>query len=69
MNLEFFIKEEQFIQAQPLELDRFISFCKKRKLNVNRELLEFFDNKRLFFPILRIKRPKIKEKIERISEN
>lgn len=69
MNLDFFIEEEQYIQCSPLELDSFISYCKKRGINITKNQLEFLEKKKLFFPTLRIKRPKYREKIERVSNN
>jgi hypothetical protein len=69
MDINIFIDEEQYIQCRPLGVDGFIAYCKERGLSVDKSKLEYFEKKKLFFPILRIKRPKYKEKIERISEN
>ncbi|MCG7853259.1 MAG: hypothetical protein MIO92_12125 [Methanosarcinaceae archaeon] len=69
MDIERFIEEEQFIQCQPLRVDAFISYCEKRGLSISKMQLEYFEKNKLFFPLLRIKKRKYKEKIVRISEN
>ncbi|MBC8526514.1 MAG: hypothetical protein H8D22_06585, partial [Candidatus Cloacimonetes bacterium] len=63
------IEDEQYIQCALLELDKFISFCREREVIVTKSQLEFFEKKKLFFPILRIKKPKYKEKIETTPNN
>jgi hypothetical protein len=69
MDIERFIEEEQFIQCQPLRVDAFISYCEKRGLSVCKKQLEYFEKNKLFFPLLRVKKRKYKEKLVRISEN
>ncbi len=53
MNLKLLIDSESFSQNFPIELRDFIGYCKDRDINVNEEILEYLEEKRLFFPIFR----------------
>lgn len=55
MNLKELIFREAFHQNFPLDANKFIDYCKKRGLNIDREYLEYLEKKRLFIPIMRVK--------------
>jgi len=57
-----FFKEEKYLQNYPLETKNFISFCKQRGLEISEKELEFLEKEKLFFPIFRIRLPKLIEK-------
>ena len=40
--LEYYFEEEVYLQNLPLKMDKFIKFCKKRGININKEKLEDF---------------------------
>ena len=64
IDLKYLIENECFIQCEPLPSDKFISFCKDRGIFITRKELERFEKLGLFFPIARVKYPKIRQKIE-----
>lgn len=55
--LQDFIEREMYLQNPPIEMDKFIDFCKKRGIEATKEELEFFEKEKLLFPIIRIERP------------
>lgn len=59
--LRRFIEEMNYLQNQPLKTEDFIEFCKKRGIETNKSELEFFEKKKLLFPIIRIEKPIIEE--------
>lgn len=52
--LEYYFEEEVYLQNLPLKMDKFIKFCKKRGININKEKLEDLEKNNLFYPIFRI---------------
>ena len=54
MNLKELIIQEAFYQNFPLDVDKFIAYCKERGLNVNRRYLEDLEKEALFRPIMRV---------------
>lgn len=67
LNLKHIIKNEFFIICPFLPTDRFISYCKDRDVRTSREQLEQFEKLGIFYPIARVRHPKIKIKIEYID--
>ncbi|MBN2287653.1 MAG: hypothetical protein JXI43_14495 [Tissierellales bacterium] len=67
LTLKQLIEKEYLIVCSLLDIDRFISFCKERSINTSKQQLEQFERLRIFFPIARIARPKVKEKIEYLN--
>ncbi len=63
-NLKYIIENEFFITCPFLSTDRFISHCKDRGVRTSRKQLEQFEKLRIFYPIARVRYPKIKIKIE-----
>lgn len=64
ISLQKLIEKEYFILCSFLTTDQFVSYCKDRSINTSRQQLEQFEKLGIFFPIARIKIPKIKIKIE-----
>jgi hypothetical protein len=54
MNVKELIHQEAFYQNFPLEVDKFIDYCKERGINVNRRYLEYLEKEGLFRPIMRV---------------
>lgn len=54
MNVKELILQEAFYQNFPLEVNKFIDYCKERGLNVNRGYLEDIEREGLFRPIMRV---------------
>jgi hypothetical protein len=54
MNVKELILQEAFYQNFPLEVEKFIDYCKERGLNVNRRYLEYLEQEGLFRPIMRV---------------
>ena len=54
MNVKELILQEAFYQNFPLEVNKFIDYCKERDLNVNRGYLENIEREGLFRPIMRV---------------
>ncbi|RKX45039.1 MAG: hypothetical protein DRP27_05150 [Thermotogae bacterium] len=54
MNVKELILQEAFYQNFPLEVNKFIGYCKERGLNVNRGYLEDIEREGLFRPIMRV---------------
>lgn len=64
IDLKKIIDHESFIQCPFLITRQFISYCKKRSVHTSEKQLELFEKLGLFFPIARVKFPKIKIKVE-----
>ena len=57
MNLEFlkyYIEAELYLQNSPMNMKKFIDFCKKRAIKINDKKLEELEEKKLFYPIFRV---------------
>jgi len=67
LTLKQLIEKEYLIVCPLLDINRFISFCKERSINTSKEQLKQFEKLGIFFPIARIARPKVKEKIEYLN--
>jgi hypothetical protein len=67
ISLQNLIEKEHFILCSFLTTNEFISYCKDRSINTSREQLEQLEKLGIFFPIARVKIPKIKIKIEYID--
>jgi hypothetical protein len=67
IKIQKLIEKEYFITCPFLATDQFISYCKDRSINTSRQQLEQFEKLGIFFPIARVKIPKIKIKIEYIE--
>jgi hypothetical protein len=62
------IENEFFIACPLLSTDQFISYCKDRGIRTSKEQLEQFEKLGIFYPIARVRYPKIKIKIEYIDD-
>jgi len=67
-NLKYIIENEFFIICPFLPTDRFVSYCRNRGVRTSRKQLEQFEKLGIFYPIARVRYPKIKIKIEYIDE-
>jgi hypothetical protein len=67
-NLNYMIENEFFIACPLLSIDQFISYCKDRGIQTSKEQLEQFEKLGIFYPIARVRYPKIKIKIEYIDD-
>ncbi len=67
LTLKQLIEKEYLIVCPLLDINRFISFCIERSINTSKEQLKQFERLGIFFPIARIARPKVKEKIEYLN--
>jgi hypothetical protein len=63
--LHYLVEQELYVVCGLLRADDFISYCKERDIGVSRERLEQLEKLGLLYPLARIKRPKIKIKLER----
>lgn len=63
-NLKYIIENELFITCSFLSTDQFISYCKDRGIRTSRKQLEQFEKLRIFYPVARVKYPKVKKKVE-----
>jgi hypothetical protein len=54
MNVKELIHQEAFYQNFPLEVDKFIEYCKERGLNIDRKHFEYLEKEGLFRPIMRV---------------
>ena len=66
-NLKYIIENELVISCPFLSTDQFISYCKDRGIQTSRKQLERFEKLGIFYPIVRVRYPKIKIKIEYID--
>lgn len=67
-DLKCIIENEFFITCPLLPTDLFVSYCIDRDIQTSRNQLEQFEKLGIFYPIARIRRPKIKIKIEYIDD-
>jgi hypothetical protein len=67
MDLKRIIENESFIVCRPLSSNDFISFCKARGVDVDRNRLEQLEHLQLFYPIARIRSTKHKVKIRDVE--
>ena len=63
-SLEYIFNNEHFIVCPFLTTDRFISYCKDRGIQTSLEQLERFEQLGIFYPLARVKYPKLKIKVE-----
>jgi hypothetical protein len=63
--LRYLVKNELYVICGLLRADDFISYCKQRDLAVSRERLEQLEKLGVLYPVARVRRPKIKIKLER----
>jgi hypothetical protein len=63
--LRLLLELDAFRLCPPLPTDRFIDWCKKCGVDVSAELLEQFEKKGLFLPLLRVRFPIYREKRRR----
>ena len=63
--LRLLLELDSFRLSPPLPVDRFIDWCKKCGVDVSQELLEQFEKKGLFLPLLRVRFPMYREKHRR----
>ena len=67
ISLQKFIEKEYFIICPLLTTDQFISYCKDRSINTSRKQLEQLEKLGIFYPIVRVKLPKRKIKIQYVE--
>lgn len=65
--LKYIIENELFITCPFLSTRRFILYCKERAILTSREQLELFEKLRVFYPIARVKYPKVRKKVEYVN--
>jgi hypothetical protein len=63
--LRYLVENELYIVCGLLRADDFLSYCKERDVNVSLERLEQLEKLGVLYPVARIRRPKIKIKLER----
>ena len=68
INLQYIVENEFYKTVPLISTNDFISYCKKRSINISKEKLEKYEELRLFYPLARVELPKIKIKVE-YSEN
>jgi len=66
-SLKYIIENEHFIICPFLPTDQFIQYCKDRGIQISRKQLEQFEKLEIFYPIARVRYPKIKTKIEYVD--
>ncbi|MDA2916225.1 hypothetical protein MYX64_05205 [Nitrospinae bacterium AH_259_B05_G02_I21] len=66
-DLKYLIENELFITRPLISTDKFISYCKERGIRTSKQQLEQFENLGVFYPISRVRFPKIKTKIEYVD--
>lgn len=64
LKLEYAIDNELFIISPLLHEDQFIAYCKDRGIPTSKEQLEQFEKLGIFYPIARVKYPRVKMKVE-----
>ncbi len=64
ISLKKLIENESFVLCPFVTTDKFISYCKERGIQTSKGQLEQFEKLGIFFPVARVKFPKIKIKIE-----
>jgi len=53
--LKYYFDEQLYLQNLPLKMDKFIKFCEKRGIIINKQILEDLEKNNLFYPMFRIK--------------
>lgn len=51
--LKYYIETELYLQNSPMNMKKFIDFCKKRGIKIDDEKLEELEEKKLFYPLFR----------------
>lgn len=64
IDLAALIENEWFIVCDLPPADQFIKFCRDRGIDTSREQLEQFEKLKLFYPLARVRFPKVPIKIE-----
>src|SRR5215204_5441046 len=59
---------DAFRICPPLETDAFLSWCKNNGVDATAELLEQFEKKGLFYPLLRVQFPIHREKLRPVAD-
>ncbi len=54
----------QFFQNTLLNAESFVRYCKDRQINISLDKLEKYEKLGIFLPLVRLRHPKIKIKIE-----
>ena len=52
--LKYYIETELYLQNSPMNMKKFIDFCKKRGIKIDDKKLEDLEEKKLFYPIFRV---------------
>ncbi len=52
--LKYYIETELYLQNSPMNMKKFIDFCKKRGIKIDDKKLEELEEKKLFYPIFRV---------------
>lgn len=65
--LKYIIENELFITSPFLSTRKFISYCKDCAILTSREQLELFEKLKIFYPIARVKYPKVRKKVEYVN--
>ena len=58
-----------YLQNPPLNVKKFIKYCKNRGINVTESELEFYEKEQLLIPLFRLKRPIIETEYIKYSKN
>jgi hypothetical protein len=64
MNLEYIVENQLFLVCHLMTADQFVGFCKDRGIQTSLDHLEQLEKQGLIYPIARIRKPKIKIKVE-----
>lgn len=68
IDLVAIIENEWFIVCDLLPADKFIKFCHDRGINTSREQLEQIEKLKLFYPLARVRFPRVTNKIEYLED-
>ena len=68
MSLKGLIENEFMIICSLLPAHLFVRYCKERGIQTSEKQLEHLERLRIFYPIARVKYPKIKVKVELLDE-
>ena len=52
--LKYYFEKESYLQNLPMNMKKFIKFCKKRGIDINKDILEDLEKKKIFYPIFRV---------------
>lgn len=67
--LQYMAENDLLSACKPMPADTFVRFCTDRGLSIDAKRLESLERLGIFYPLIRVRYPKIHVKIERISEN